>query len=64
VRAAPNQEMATDWWVTPWGENGDGGGQKHGRWTESMVDGEGGDVLERGCEEAELRGEQDGGQRF
>jgi hypothetical protein len=31
VRAAPNQEMAADWWVSPWGAGGEdgGGGQKH-----------------------------------
>jgi hypothetical protein len=76
VRAAPKREMAADWWVSLWGGGGDSddGGQKRagdrgdpdvrGRRTESRVDGEGGGVLECGCEEAERSGERDGGRRF
>jgi hypothetical protein len=75
VRAAPNWEMAVDWWVSPrGGGDGDDGGRRRtgdlidpgvrGRRTESRVDGEGGDVLECGCEEVERRGERDDSRRF
>jgi hypothetical protein len=72
VRVAPNQEMAADWRVSPWGGGGgaatvenasrdrdDPGVQ--GRRTESRVDGGGGSVLERGSEEVGRKGERDGG---
>jgi hypothetical protein len=29
VRAAPKWEMVVDWWVSPWGGDGDGGGRKY-----------------------------------
>jgi hypothetical protein len=50
VRAAPNRKRT--------GDRGDP--DVRGRRTESRVDGGGGGVLERGCEEAEQIGEQDG----